>query len=89
MDGSISFQQSSIDQSRSKIVDLRPLALAFNGKRAAKEYYGHAVAYGLQGKEQWIEQSAVFVLPSTSGVARRYWDESYWKQLADFVSERC
>jgi TDG/mug DNA glycosylase family protein len=67
-----------------KIKRFAPKALAFNGKRAAKEFYNrHYVDYG-----RWPEplgQTVVFVLPSTSGAARRYWDESCWRELADFV----
>jgi TDG/mug DNA glycosylase family protein len=67
-----------------KIKKFAPQALAFNGKQAAKEFYNRRyVDYG-----RWPEplgQTVVFVLPSTSGAARRYWDESYWRELADFV----
>jgi TDG/mug DNA glycosylase family protein len=32
-----------------------------------------------------FNEIAIFVLPSTSGAARAYWDESYWAELADYV----
>jgi TDG/mug DNA glycosylase family protein len=67
-----------------KIRQFAPKALAFNGKRAAKEFYNRRyVDYGRRPGP--IGQTVVFVLPSTSGAARRYWDESYWRELADFV----
>lgn len=68
---------------RSKIERFAPRALAFNGKRAAQEFYGYAVDRGRQ--PQQIESTAVFVLPSTSGAARGHWDEKYWTDLAEFI----
>ncbi|MEA3341927.1 MAG: mismatch-specific DNA-glycosylase [Chloroflexota bacterium] len=68
----------------SKIRRFAPQALAFNGKRAAKGFYDRKrVDYGRQPNP--IRSTVVFVLPSTSGAARRYWDESYWRELADFL----
>jgi hypothetical protein len=49
-----------------------PTLVAFNGKRAAQEYYGKKVSYGEQTES--IGRSTVFVLPSTSGAARKFWD---------------
>jgi double-stranded uracil-DNA glycosylase len=73
----------SADGLRAKIAEYAPLALAFNGKRSAQEFYGHPVMYGKQA--EGIGETAVFVLPSTSGAARGFWDESYWRGLASFV----
>lgn len=39
--------------------------------------------YGLQTLA--IASSGVFVLPSTSGAARGYWNPQYWQELAEFV----
>lgn len=58
----------------------RPAILAFTSKRAAAEYYGCPVAYGLQ--QTGIGATKVFVLPSPSGAARGHWDESRWQELA-------
>jgi TDG/mug DNA glycosylase family protein len=66
-----------------KIAELAPLAIAFNGKKAAKTFYRRAVNYGVQPKT--IRGIAVFVLPSTSAAARRYWNETYWRELARFL----
>ena len=68
---------------RRKITQFAPEALAFNGKRAAKELFGGSVSYGRQSER--VGSTVVFVLPSTSGAARRYWDVSYWRALAEFV----
>lgn len=69
---------------RNKIEKYGPRAVAFNGKRAAQEVYGYSVHYGRQPEP--IGSSAVFVLPSTSGIARKYWNEWYWRELAEYVN---
>ena len=68
-----------------KIENLKPKTLAFNGKHAAQEFYGYSVHYGKQ--PELIDSTAVFVLPSTSGMARRYWNEEYWRELAEFIRD--
>jgi double-stranded uracil-DNA glycosylase len=57
-----------------------PRILAFTGKRAALEFVGHAVDYG--PLDETIGTTHLFVLPSPSGAARRYWDERPWQALA-------
>ena len=57
--------------------------VAFNGKRAAQIYFGKPVTYGYQLR--LIGRSAVFVLPSTSGAARGYWQADYWQELERFL----
>lgn len=67
---------------RKKIEKHQPLILAFTSKRAGKEFFGRStIEYGLQ--KQKIHKTAIYVLPSTSGAARGYWDERYWQMLAD------
>lgn len=68
---------------RKKLEQAAPRAIAFNGKRAAMEFLRRPVEYGLQ--PETVGSSAVFVLPSTSGAARRYWNEQYWLELAEYV----
>ena len=64
-----------------KIARHRPAVLAFNGKRAAGVFLGTGgLAYG--GQAQRIGETAIHVLPSTSGAARRWWDETYWRRVA-------
>ena len=64
--------------------------VAFTSKEAAANYYGHGktgrVSYGLQ--ERTIGQTRLFVLPSTSGLARRHWDESFWREFAALIRSR-
>ncbi len=69
---------------RAKIEHFAPRTLAFVGKRAAQEFFGRKnLDYGQQA--QHIGPTAVFVLPSTSGAARRYWDDRYWHALAAYL----
>lgn len=68
---------------RQKIDKLKPKTMAFNGKHAAQEFYGYSVHYGQQPEA--IDSTTVFVLPSTSGMARKYWNEEYWRELAEYA----
>ncbi len=70
---------------RAKILRYEPAAVAFNGKGAGRAWSRDA-ALGYGRQSEGIGDSAVFVLPSTSGMARRYWEESYWWELAGFVA---
>jgi TDG/mug DNA glycosylase family protein len=63
-----------------KIATAEPTYLAFNGKNAARGALERDVAYGLQ--EEQLGGAAVWVLPSTSGAARRFWKIEPWRQLA-------
>jgi len=65
---------------RAKVRRYRPQVLAFTSKRAAEEFLGQPVHYGLL--EEKIDETALFVLPSPSGAARRYWDPRHWRDLA-------
>jgi TDG/mug DNA glycosylase family protein len=71
---------------RRKMLDYRPRMIAFNGKKSASMFFGRDtkyISYGLQA--EMLGQSAIFVLPSTSGPARGFWDESQWQALAERV----
>ena len=64
-----------------KMARHRPAVLAFNGKRAARVFLGTGgLAYGEQARR--IGETAIHVLPSTSGAARRWWDETFWRRVA-------
>jgi double-stranded uracil-DNA glycosylase len=82
---------SSGDFGTSRVAKLlrmyKPSYVCFNGKRAACEFLGRAVNYGVQGER--IGNTSLFVAPSTSGAANRYWDESYWSQLAQICLKDC
>jgi TDG/mug DNA glycosylase family protein len=68
------------DGLRAKVLRFRPRVLAFTSKRAAEEFIKYPVDYGLLGET--IGETALFVLPSPSGAARRYWDTKHWRELA-------
>lgn len=63
----------------------RPVWLAFNGKNAARGALGRPIDYGVQRDR--LAGARVFVLPSTSGAARRYWDVGRWQELAARVRD--
>ena len=65
---------------RHKTLRYAPRLLAFTSKNAAQAALGHAVHYGPQAF-RW-DTTALWVLPSPSGQARRFWDERPWRALA-------
>jgi double-stranded uracil-DNA glycosylase len=62
------------------IAGTAPRFLAFNGKNAARAALGRPVIYGPQ--PETIGGASVWVLPSTSGAARGFWDIGPWRDLA-------
>lgn len=73
-----------------RINKCQPKIIAFNGKKAAAFALGflgrtNKVDYGLRPKK--IGNTMIFILPSTSGSARKYWDEGYWQELANLIKE--
>ena len=67
-----------------RLKSFSPRILCFNGKRAASEALGRKqVTYGMQSDE--FGPTSLFVAPSTSAAARRWWDTRFWEELADFV----
>lgn len=61
------------------ILTFRPKILAFTGKRAAQEFVGRGVEYG---RLDTVGDTMLFVLPSPSGSARKYWSIEPWKELS-------
>jgi TDG/mug DNA glycosylase family protein len=69
---------------RAKMARYRPRAIAFDGKFAARMALEvKTIPYGRQ--PDTLHGATMFVLPSPSGRARRFWDERYWFEVADFV----
>jgi TDG/mug DNA glycosylase family protein len=66
-----------------KIERFQPAWLAFNGRRAARAVLGRAVAFGPQPEN--IGATRLFALPSTAGLASRWWDPAPWRELAGLV----
>lgn len=67
-----------------KMERARPRVLGFVGKRAAREVLGEAGGYGEH--ELTIGPTRVWILPSTSGAARGFWDIGPWHDLARTLS---
>lgn len=67
-----------------KIQRCQPQIVAFTSKRAFHAWRGPSPGsqtdYGWQAET--IGATKLYVLPSPSGAARRYWDISHWKALA-------
>lgn len=68
-----------------RVEEHAPEIVAFTSKRAAQEYYGSGVTIEYGWQAQGVGSAKAFVLPSPSGAARGYWDESYWQQLATAI----
>ena len=75
--GTVEFDVADL---KTRIAAEEPANLAFNGKNAARGALERGVDYGLQPER--IGGAAVWVLPSTSGAARRYWNIESWGELA-------
>ena len=69
-----------------KIEAHRPRQLAFTAKRPARSFlmsvFGfRRIEYGPQDRA--IGDTAIFVLPSPSGLAVRWWDPEWWHRVAE------
>jgi TDG/mug DNA glycosylase family protein len=82
-DEAVGVTESDRDDLHARIETYEPRVLAFNGKRSAQEFFMRPLKYGQQPER--IGATSVFVLPSTSGAARGFWDLTYWQMLAVFV----
>lgn len=66
------------------IAAFRPRIVAFTSKRAAAEFAGKGLGYGMLPDP--IGQTRLFVLSSPSGAARRHWNPDHWRELAQLRS---
>jgi len=69
---------------RRSILAFAPEHLAFVGKQAARIVLGRPVDYGRQ--PELVEGSQAWVMPSTSGLARRFWSVEPWHELAAAIA---
>jgi double-stranded uracil-DNA glycosylase len=76
--GTVEFDVADLE---ARISAVEPANLAFNGKNAARGALERDVDYGAQPER--IGGASLWVLPSTSGAARRYWDLGPWQELAE------
>lgn len=79
-DAEVGTGEFDVDGLQARIGAIEPAFLAFNGKNGARGALGRAVAYGPQDEQ--IGGAQVWVLPSTSGAARGFWDLAPWRGLA-------
>ena len=89
-DKDIKRESYEIDVFINKMKLYKPKFIGFTSKAAASFALGFngitsSINYGLQN--QTIGVSKIFVLPSTSGSARRYWDEKYWFELKKLIQQ--
>jgi len=69
---------------KQKILKFQPKIVCFNGKKAAATFFNTKtkyINYGLQTGT--IGETKLYVAPSTSGSARRFWDERFWFKLIE------
>jgi len=84
-DAEVGTVEFDLDGLRERIAAAEPAHLAFNGKNAAAGALERPVAFGLQ--EERFGGARVWVLPSTSGAARRFWKIGPWEELAQALRE--
>lgn len=87
-DKDISAESYDVTGFLTKMEHFKPRFIAFNSKKGASFIFGYQgvtsiIKYGIQNQK--IAGATVFVLPSTSGSARAFWDESYWFELKRLV----
>lgn len=81
-DNILSKRDYDVTSFANKIFKYQPKIVCFNGKKAAAEFMGTKtknIKYGLMAGT--IGESKLVCVPSTSGSARKYWDESIWFKL--------
>lgn len=80
-DAEVGTAHFDVDGLSASMAAVEPQRLAFNGKNAARGALERPVGYGIQ--PETIGRAEVWVLPSTSGAARKFWDAEPWQELAD------
>jgi len=69
---------------RKKVLRYQPKILAFTSKNAARAFLEGPLAYGMQ--KETVGVTRLFILPSPSGQAVRFFDLSIWEELARIAS---
>lgn len=90
MDHEVQTDQYDLERFEKSMRTYSPRAVAFTSKKAASVWLRaatHKIDLGIQQRStDGLPQ--VFVLPSPSGAATRYWDEEHWMRLAIWVKAR-
>ena len=81
MDSELPDDAFDIDAFEKKMQHHRPRIIAFTSKNAAQSYLRMPVAYGEHSVK--LGGTRLFVLPSPSGLATRFFDIEIWRSLAD------
>jgi TDG/mug DNA glycosylase family protein len=69
-----------------RIAAAAPIRVAFTSKRAAAVWLGRSTASIRCGRlRDRVAGAEIWALPSTSGLATRWWDERPWRALAEAV----
>jgi TDG/mug DNA glycosylase family protein len=80
-DAALPRDADDVERLRASVERYRPAVVAFVGKRAARVAFDdRGVATGRQPRA--FADIETWVLPSTSGLAVRYWDIGPWRDLA-------
>lgn len=79
-DQEVGTTEFDVSRLEAEIATAEPARLAFNGKNAARGALERQVAYGIQPER--IGGAEIWVLPSTSAAARKYWNIDPWHDLA-------
>ena len=70
---------------RAKVLRWQPRVLAFTSRTVAAQFLGRRAVPGRQ--PDCVDRTVVWVLPSTSGLARRFFEIGPWQDLARFVRD--
>jgi TDG/mug DNA glycosylase family protein len=70
---------------RAKVLRWQPRVLAFTSRTVAAQFLGRRAVPGRQ--PDCVGRTVVWVLPSTSGLARRFFEIGPWQDLARFVHD--
>jgi double-stranded uracil-DNA glycosylase len=80
MDSELPDDAFDVNAFEKKMQHYQPRMIAFTSKNAAQSYLLTPVAYGEQSTK--LGDSTLFVLPSPSGLATRFFDIEIWHALA-------
>ena len=86
MDHNVAHHEFDVDRFAAAMRKYRPRVIAFTSKKAASVFYDRPtqkIRLGLQYPQP--DFPSVFVLPSPSGAATRYWDIAPWRALAHYL----
>lgn len=82
-DAELPFDALDAEAFRAKMREYQPRWAAFTSKNAAQVLLRRKAEYGVQADT--IGDTKLFVLPSPSGLATRFWREDVWLQLGKLV----